>query len=111
MSIFDEGPDRDAGDYYGTGGPIGECWFKKNHCHQCLNCGLDMTFEEQQEWEEEEMGSHVEFDGIHIDPAPFQLVEKTSLLKVHSLFSMLGVNHAYVTTIGNRKLTLPINRK
>ncbi len=36
----------------------------------------------------------------HIDPAPFQLVEKTSLLKVHSLFSMLGVNHAYVTAIG-----------
>ena len=29
-----------------------------------------------------------------------QLVEKSSLLKVHSLFSMLGVNHAYVTAIG-----------
>ena len=27
-------------------------------------------------------------------------MEKSSLLKVHSLFSMLGVNHAYVTTIG-----------
>ena len=40
------------------------------------------------------------FTDIHIDPAPFQLVEKSSLLKVHSLFSMLGVNHAYVTTIG-----------
>ena len=34
------------------------------------------------------------------DPAPFQLVERTSLLKVHSLFSMLGLNHAYVTAIG-----------
>ena len=42
----------------------------------------------------------VNFTDIHIDPAPFQLVEKSSLLKVHSLFSMLGVNHAYVTTIG-----------
>ena len=44
--------------------------------------------------------SQIEFDKCQIDPAPFQLVEKTSLLKVHSLFSMLGVNHAYVTTIG-----------
>lgn len=37
---------------------------------------------------------------INIDPAPFQLVEKTSILKVHSLFSMVGINHAYVTKIG-----------
>ncbi|CAH2244074.1 jg18136 [Pararge aegeria aegeria] len=36
----------------------------------------------------------------HIDPAPFQLVERTSLLKVHSLFSTLGVSRAYVTAIG-----------
>lgn len=60
----------------------------------------DMTLEEQQEWEEEEMAAVVDFDQCHIDPAPFQLVEKTSLLKVHSLFSMVGVNHAYVTTFG-----------
>lgn len=42
----------------------------------------------------------VDFSTCHIDPSPFQLVEKTSLLKVHSLFSMVGVNHAYVTAIG-----------
>ena len=42
----------------------------------------------------------MDFSNCHVDPAPFQLVEKSSLLKVHSLFSMLGVNHAYVTTIG-----------
>jgi chloride channel 2 len=35
-----------------------------------------------------------------VDPAPFQLAEKTSLLKVHSLFSMLSMNRAYVTAIG-----------
>lgn len=35
-----------------------------------------------------------------IDPAPFQLVEHTSLIKVHSLFSMLQLNHTYVTSIG-----------
>ena len=51
-------------------------------------------------WEKQEMEKTVNFSDIHIDPAPFQLVEKSSLLKVHSLFSMLGVNHAYVTTIG-----------
>ncbi len=42
----------------------------------------------------------VNFDKCHIDPAPFQLVERTSLLKVHSIFSLVGVNHAYVTAIG-----------
>ena len=46
------------------------------------------------------MEKNVNFNEVQIDPAPFQLVEKTSLLKVHSLFSMLGVNHAYVTAIG-----------
>jgi chloride channel 2 len=38
--------------------------------------------------------------GSQIDPAPFQLVEHTSLIKVHSLFSMLQLNHTYVTSIG-----------
>ena len=59
-----------------------------------------MSLEEQREWEKQEMEKMVNFKDVHIDPAPFQLVEKSSLLKVHSLFSMLGVNHAYVTTIG-----------
>merc|ERR1712142_1249191 len=62
--------------------------------------GVDMSLEEQREWEKQEMGKPVNFTDIHIDPAPFQLPEKSSLLKVHSLFSMLGVDHAYVTTIG-----------
>lgn len=43
---------------------------------------MDMGIEEQQEWEEAEMEREVEFKKCHIDPAPFQLVEKTSLLKV-----------------------------
>ena len=60
----------------------------------------EMSLEEQRIWEKQEMEKTVNFSDIHIDPAPFQLVEKSSLLKVHSLFSMLGVNHAYVTTIG-----------
>jgi len=61
---------------------------------------IDMSPEDQKQWEEEEMKERVNFDQCHIDPAPFQLVEKTSLLKVHSIFSLVGVNHAYVTTIG-----------
>lgn len=59
-----------------------------------------MSPEDQRIWEEEQMQLPVDFSVCHIDPAPFQLVERTSLLKVHSLFSMVGVNHAYVTAIG-----------
>lgn len=59
-----------------------------------------MSPEDQKQWEEEEMNQRVNFEQCHIDPAPFQLVEKTSLLKVHSIFSLVGVNHAYVTAIG-----------
>jgi hypothetical protein len=35
-----------------------------------------------------------------IDPAPFQLVEGTSLYTVHNLFNLLALNHAYVTHAG-----------
>lgn len=59
-----------------------------------------MSPEDQRAWEDEEMKLPVDFSLCHIDPAPFQLVERTSLLKVHSLFSMVGVNLAYVTAIG-----------
>ena len=38
--------------------------------------------------------------GWQIDPSPFQLVERTSLYKVHTLFSLLGINSAYVTSAG-----------
>ncbi|CAH1972148.1 unnamed protein product [Acanthoscelides obtectus] len=60
----------------------------------------DMSPEDQTKWEEEQMQLPVDFSSCQIDPAPFQLVERTSLLKVHSLFSLVGVNHAYVTAIG-----------
>jgi chloride channel 2 len=60
----------------------------------------DMSVDEIGQWEEEQMKEVVNFSKCQIDPAPFQLVEKTSLLKVHNLFSMVGVTHAYVTAIG-----------
>lgn len=61
-----------------------------------------MSPEDQKIWETEEMNKSIDLDAanIKIDPSPFQLVEKTSILKVHSLFSMIGINHAYVTHIG-----------
>lgn len=59
-----------------------------------------MSPEDQHVWENEQMELPVDLSVCHIDPAPFQLVERTSLLKVHSLFSMVGLNHAYVTAIG-----------
>ncbi|XP_062560788.1 chloride channel protein 2-like isoform X3 [Armigeres subalbatus] len=62
---------------------------------------IDMSAEDQKAWELEEMGKPIDVEHLHIDPAPFQLVERTSILKVHSLFSMVGINHAYVTNVGN----------
>lgn len=62
----------------------------------------DMSPEEQKAWEKEEMAKPVDLEAsnVRIDPSPFQLVERTSLLKVHYLFSMTGINHAFVTNIG-----------
>ncbi|KAH8295333.1 hypothetical protein KR018_010061 [Drosophila ironensis] len=63
---------------------------------------IDMSAEDQKQWELEEMMKPIDLQkaNVHIDPSPFQLVERTSILKVHSLFSMVGINHAYVTKIG-----------
>ncbi|ODN02440.1 Chloride channel protein 2 [Orchesella cincta] len=61
---------------------------------------IDMSPEEQKGWEEEEMVSAVDFTKCPIDAAPFQLVAGTTLLKVHSIFSLLGINHSYVTATG-----------
>ncbi|XP_028454035.1 chloride channel protein 1 isoform X1 [Perca flavescens] len=59
-----------------------------------------MTTEEIKAWEETEMDKPMEIDEIRVDPSPFQLVERTSLHKTHTLFSLLGLSHAYVTSIG-----------
>ncbi|XP_062329500.1 chloride channel protein 2c [Osmerus eperlanus] len=60
----------------------------------------DMTIREIAEWEEEQLDEQVNFNNCKIDPAPFQLVERTSLHKTHTIFSLLGLDHAYVTSIG-----------
>lgn len=43
---------------------------------------IDMSPEDQRHWEDEEMARPVELADCRVDPAPFQLVERTSLLKV-----------------------------
>ncbi|XP_015252908.1 PREDICTED: chloride channel protein 2 [Cyprinodon variegatus] len=60
----------------------------------------DMTLREIAEWEEKQLDEQVDFSTCKIDPAPFQLVERTSLHKTHTIFSLLGLDHAYVTSIG-----------
>ncbi|XP_045556217.1 chloride channel protein 1 isoform X3 [Salmo salar] len=59
-----------------------------------------MSSEEIKAWEEEELDKPISMEEIRIDPSPFQLVERTSLHKTHTLFSLLGFSHAYVTSIG-----------
>ncbi|KAM4579652.1 chloride channel protein 1 [Odontesthes bonariensis] len=59
-----------------------------------------MAPEEIKAWEEAELDKPVDMEQIRIDPSPFQLVERTSLHKTHTLFSLLGLSHAYVTSIG-----------
>uniref|UniRef100_A0A8C9DRU8 Chloride channel protein 2 n=1 Tax=Prolemur simus TaxID=1328070 RepID=A0A8C9DRU8_PROSS len=60
----------------------------------------EMSPEQILEWEEQQLDEPVNFSDCKIDPAPFQLVERTSLHKTHTIFSLLGVDHAYVTSIG-----------
>ncbi|XP_055065569.2 chloride channel protein 1 isoform X1 [Misgurnus anguillicaudatus] len=60
----------------------------------------NMTPEEIKAWEEEALDEPIDIDQIRVDPSPFQLVERTSLHKTHTLFSLLGLSHAYVTSIG-----------
>lgn len=61
---------------------------------------VDMTSEEQEQWEAEQLNALIDISRCQVDEAPFQLVQQTSLYRVHTLFSMLGLNHAYVTSFG-----------
>ncbi|KAM9274968.1 chloride channel protein 2 [Cariama cristata] len=65
-----------------------------------MDLGDRMTPAEILEWEEQQLDQLVDFSSAKIDPAPFQLVEHTSLHKTHTIFSLLGLDHAYVTSIG-----------
>jgi len=54
---------------------------------------------QQQQWEDH-FRQRIDLTGVHIDPSPFQFTEHTSVHKVHSLFASLGVQYAYVTSVG-----------
>ncbi|XP_062417610.1 chloride channel protein 2-like [Pungitius pungitius] len=60
----------------------------------------DMTIGEIAEWEEQQLDEQVNFSNCKIDPAPFQLVERMSMHKTHTMFSLLGLDHAFVTSMG-----------
>ncbi|XP_065842216.1 chloride channel protein 2-like isoform X2 [Oscarella lobularis] len=55
---------------------------------------------EEDGWSSDFLHEQIDFSNCQIDPAPFQLVERTSLHKAHSLFALLGLSHSYVTSIG-----------
>uniref|UniRef100_A0A3Q3FTZ4 Chloride channel protein 2 n=1 Tax=Kryptolebias marmoratus TaxID=37003 RepID=A0A3Q3FTZ4_KRYMA len=61
---------------------------------------LSSTSLQVAEWEDQQLDELVDFKNCKIDPAPFQLVEQTSLHKTHTIFSLLGLDHAYVTSMG-----------
>ncbi|PAV84178.1 hypothetical protein WR25_17177 [Diploscapter pachys] len=61
---------------------------------------IDMTSEERAEWENEVRQIEISILPEMVDPAPFQIVDNTSLFKIHSLFSLLSLKRTYVTSKG-----------
>uniref|UniRef100_A0AC34R7L1 Chloride channel protein n=2 Tax=Panagrolaimus sp. JU765 TaxID=591449 RepID=A0AC34R7L1_9BILA len=61
---------------------------------------LDMDPEERNLWENERLATKVDLDAIEFDSAPFQLVDRAPLLHVHMMFSLLGLQRAYITKCG-----------
>eukprot|EP00045_Choanoeca_perplexa_P018311 m.286664 g.286664 ORF g.286664 m.286664 type:complete len:779 (+) comp17779_c0_seq1:8056-10392(+) len=61
---------------------------------------LQLPDDELREARRELLRTTIDLAGVPIDPSPFQLVAKTSLYKVHVLFSTLGISTAYVTNMG-----------
>ncbi|KAF5895234.1 chloride channel protein 2-like, partial [Clarias magur] len=72
----------------------------KEQVEEAPNIEDDMSTAEISEWEDQQLEEPVCFNNCKIDPAPFQLVERTSLHKTHTIFSLLGLDHAYVTSTG-----------
>nr|XP_039328516.1 chloride channel protein 1 [Saimiri boliviensis boliviensis] len=67
-----------------------------------------MSPEEIEAWEQEQLSQPVCFDSCCIDQSPFQLVEQTTLHKTHTLFSLLGLHLAYVTSMGKLRGVLAL---
>ncbi|XP_034722609.1 chloride channel protein 2-like isoform X2 [Etheostoma cragini] len=52
------------------------------------------------EWEEKQLDKQVNFNNCNIDDSTIQLVEHMSLHKTHTIFSVLDLDHAFVTSVG-----------
>ncbi|KHJ99366.1 hypothetical protein OESDEN_00655 [Oesophagostomum dentatum] len=59
----------------------------------------DLSPDEQKQWEAARLNEEIDLTE-DIDPAPFQIVKKTSLFNIHSIFSMLQLSRVYVTEGG-----------
>ncbi|XP_074171340.1 chloride channel protein 1 isoform X4 [Rhinolophus sinicus] len=68
----------------------------------------NMSPEEIEAWEQEQLSQPVCFDCCCIDQSPFQLVEQASLHQTHTLFSLLGLHLAYVTNMGKLRGVLAL---
>ncbi|XP_047418551.1 chloride channel protein 1 isoform X2 [Sciurus carolinensis] len=68
----------------------------------------NMSPEDIEAWEQEQLSQPVCFDCCCIDQSPFQLVEQTTLHKTHTLFSLLGLHLAYVTSMGKLRGVLAL---
>ncbi|XP_062895778.1 chloride channel protein-like isoform X3 [Mobula hypostoma] len=69
-----------------------------NSAQEQSSLGGSLKLEDVIGWERRDVT--VSFETCRIDPSPYQLVEKTSLQKTHTLFSLLGLDRAYVTSLG-----------
>ncbi|XP_049630291.1 chloride channel protein 1 [Suncus etruscus] len=81
---------------------------KKKAPQDATNLVDTMSPEEIEAWEQEQLSQPVCFDCCCIDQSPFQLVEQTSLHKTHTLFSLLGLHLAYVTSMGKLRGVLAL---
>ncbi|KRY52103.1 Chloride channel protein, partial [Trichinella britovi] len=66
--------------------------------HMCTDC-VEWIFQIEK-WISGHWNDKLKYDNIEIDPTPVQLLEKTSLHKIHTLFSLLGLHILYVTKLG-----------
>ncbi|XP_032257036.1 chloride channel protein 1 [Phoca vitulina] len=81
---------------------------KKKTTQEPMDFVDNMPPEEIEAWEQEQLSQPVCFDYCCIDQSPFQLVEQTSLHKTHTLFSLLGLHLAYVTSMGKLRGVLAL---
>uniref|UniRef100_A0A8C8YFE6 Chloride channel protein n=1 Tax=Prolemur simus TaxID=1328070 RepID=A0A8C8YFE6_PROSS len=81
---------------------------KKKTVQDAIDLVDTMSPEEIEAWEQEQLSQPVCFDCCCIDQSPFQLVEQTTLHKTHTLFSLLGLHLAYVTSMGKLRGVLAL---